>query len=316
MTASNRPSFRSEAGSARFNILCTLAIAFLFLPATLHAQQMAAIRFVPPVVTLAVGERATVEVLLDGLGVPGLAAFQIGLSVDPALVSIENPNEAFRGMVLPFVPLGDDPALCLAVRSVTTCTDPVWMLTSSGRMPLGTDFADSVSGHVEFAYASSGAQGLAVGSGTLGLITVLGTQTGATLLTIQDSIVADNADPPLPAAVAVDPLVIVVGTGLPDVDVDGVPDNVDNCVAVPNGPLLPASGVQLDGDRDGFGNACDGDLNNDGIVNFLDLGVLKSRFNGPDPTADFNGDGIVNFLDLGRLKALFNLPPGPSGRVP
>ena len=39
-----------------------------------------------------------------------------------------------------------------------------------------------------------------------------------------------------------------------------------------------ANASQLDTDADGFGNACDGDFNNDCIVNFVDLGDLKSAF--------------------------------------
>jgi hypothetical protein len=54
-----------------------------------------------------------------------------------------------------------------------------------------------------------------------------------------------------------------------------------------------------------------GDANNDGKVNFLDLGILKAAFNKPvgdGSCADFNKDGKVNFLDLGILKANFNKP--------
>jgi hypothetical protein len=97
-----------------------------------------------------------------------------------------------------------------------------------------------------------------------------------------------------------------------DSDGDGVPDYLDNCVAVPNPD-------QLDSDGDGYGNACDADLNNDGIVNSLDLGLFKKAFGTADAdpdlkaAADFNGDGRVNSLDLGLFKKMFGKPPGPSG---
>ena len=99
---------------------------------------------------------------------------------------------------------------------------------------------------------------------------------------------------------------------------DGVFDHADNCTLDANGPLIPDTGnnVQLDTDGDGFGNLCDGDLNNDQIVNVLDLGLFKARFFTTDEDADLNGDGIVNALDLGVFKDLFFQPPGPSGPLP
>ena len=99
----------------------------------------------------------------------------------------------------------------------------------------------------------------------------------------------------------------------PDTDKDGIPDYADNCTLVPNPD-------QLDSDADGYGNACDADLNNDGQrVNSLDLGLFKRAFNPADgdedlkAAADFNGDQKVNSLDLGLFKLMFNKLPGPSG---
>ena len=89
-----------------------------------------------------------------------------------------------------------------------------------------------------------------------------------------------------------------LGFGIPDTDHDGFADNVDNCPKVANPD-------QRDTNGNGRGNRCDADLNNDGIVNALDLGIFKKRFGTHDPDADFNGDGIVNALDLGILKSLF-----------
>lgn len=78
----------------------------------------------------------------------------------------------------------------------------------------------------------------------------------------------------------------------------------DNCMLMDNSD-------QRDTDGDGYGNACDPDLNNDGAVNFVDLGIIKSRFFGSDPDADLNGDGAVNFLDLAVMRSMFYGSPGP-----
>ncbi len=94
-----------------------------------------------------------------------------------------------------------------------------------------------------------------------------------------------------------------------DYDSDGVLDPADNC-------LLEANATQRDSNADGFGNLCDADLNNDGVVNFIDIGAMKAVFFTDDADADFNGDGSVNFLDLGIAKNLLFGSPGPSGISP
>ncbi|QPK63617.1 thrombospondin type 3 repeat-containing protein [Methylomonas sp. LL1] len=97
-----------------------------------------------------------------------------------------------------------------------------------------------------------------------------------------------------------------------DSDRDLVPDITDNCSRIVNAN-------QRDTDADGFGNACDTDLNNDNVTNLLDARLFKTVFlcrpqanpelNSCDH-ADFNGDGVVNNLDAGLLKKYFLKPPG------
>ncbi|MEO1575671.1 MAG: thrombospondin type 3 repeat-containing protein, partial [Pseudomonadota bacterium] len=94
-----------------------------------------------------------------------------------------------------------------------------------------------------------------------------------------------------------------------DSDGDGVADAADNCTLIPNAD-------QRDTNGDGFGNACDADLNNDGVVNVVDLGLLRSVFFSADADADLNGDGVVNVVDLGIMRSGFFAPPGPSGVAP
>ena len=101
----------------------------------------------------------------------------------------------------------------------------------------------------------------------------------------------------------------------PDTDSDGVPDGSDNCTDVANVD-------QLDTDSDGYGNLCDGDLNNDGSTNTLDLNLYKLAHRSAlgdanyDVDVDFNGDGSINTLDLNIYKGLHRKPPGPSCCAP
>jgi hypothetical protein len=94
-----------------------------------------------------------------------------------------------------------------------------------------------------------------------------------------------------------------------DSDGDGVDDTQDNCSQLANAD-------QRDSNGDGFGNACDMDLNNDLVVNFVDLGILRSVFFTADEDADSNGDGTVNFVDLGTMRSQFFSAPGPGATPP
>ncbi|MFK8029447.1 MAG: PKD domain-containing protein [Gammaproteobacteria bacterium] len=93
-----------------------------------------------------------------------------------------------------------------------------------------------------------------------------------------------------------------------DTDGDGILDPVDNCVLVANAP-------QRDTDGDGIGNFCDADLNNDGVINFIDITLWTPSFLGTDEDADFNGDGTVNFLDYIIITNAFLQQPGPPGTI-
>jgi hypothetical protein len=102
----------------------------------------------------------------------------------------------------------------------------------------------------------------------------------------------------------------VIGCG--DGDGDGVCDEADDCSQVPN----PS---QLDSDFDGYGNACDPDYSNNGIVGSTDAqlltAVLPSAF--PDPAyaavLDADGDGEIDDAELLLLSQHLGGPPGPSG---
>ena len=94
-----------------------------------------------------------------------------------------------------------------------------------------------------------------------------------------------------------------------DLDGDGVLNAQDNCVLVAN-PL------QRDTNNDGFGNFCDPDIDNSGIVGFIDYSLLTSAFGtNTEPDFDFDGDGWVNFSDIFIYILYFVQPPGPSGLI-
>jgi subtilisin family serine protease len=111
---------------------------------------------------------------------------------------------------------------------------------------------------------------------------------------------------------------LAIASLVQDIDLDGIDDIFDNCIGVPNGPnILDAGGnSQLDTNADGYGNVCDADLNNDGVVNGLDVGAFTAEFGTAGPDADFNGDGVVNGLDVGVFVNSFGTAPGPSGLAP
>lgn len=92
-----------------------------------------------------------------------------------------------------------------------------------------------------------------------------------------------------------------------DTDSDGFVDSDDNCTDVQNVS-------QLDVDGDGFGNACDADLDNNCFAVFADLALFGDNFGMPgENIADFDGNGFVNFFDLQTFGTLFGGAPGPSG---
>lgn len=93
-----------------------------------------------------------------------------------------------------------------------------------------------------------------------------------------------------------------------DTDGDYVDDRFDNCWQRSN----PS---QLDSDRDGFGNGCDPDLDQSGIVDAADLAAFDDAFYGIVPVADFDEDGRVDFADLGRLRSAFLGSPGPASAM-
>jgi hypothetical protein len=103
--------------------------------------------------------------------------------------------------------------------------------------------------------------------------------------------------------------VLVAFTGA-DADGDTVDDGSDNCIEVAN---PDQRNVDRDGGQDAFGNACDPDFNNDGVVSAADYLILRAALNTADPASDLNGDGTVSAADYLVLRRYLGRPPGPSG---
>jgi len=106
-----------------------------------------------------------------------------------------------------------------------------------------------------------------------------------------------------------------------DTDGDGRGDACDNCRTLDNGPNQFAAGLtvsQCDRDSDGFGNACDSDMNQDGFATPVDSPIYLATlmmFIPPNPKiADMNCDGFMTPLDNSiYLAELMSFTNGPSG---
>lgn len=118
-------------------------------------------------------------------------------------------------------------------------------------------------------------------------------------------------------------VVLLLALGMPfasfagpaqDDDGDGVFNVLDNCRVKPN-----AGALACDTDDDGYGNACDGDFNNDKLVTPTDFSAFfLPAFTAGVPTAageDANCDGIMAPGDFsgGFLPQFGQGAPGVSG---
>lgn len=102
-----------------------------------------------------------------------------------------------------------------------------------------------------------------------------------------------------------------------DDDGDGVPNSADNCISVAN----PS---QLDTNLDGYGNACDADYNNDGVVGAPDYLILSRAMGSHpgdanwNPDVDCDGNNVIDNADYTCFSTTFGqnfAQTQPSGRT-
>lgn len=138
---------------------------------------------------------------------------------------------------------------------------------------------------------------------------------GATATTVSFSLV----DGQLGDATAVDGQIVDPGglTVPTDSDGDGISYHVDNC-------LQAANPLQVDSNQDGYGNACDTDLDNSGVTHIADFNLLVDAFGGQigfpgyNPDADFTGDDRVGspdhsiFMAIGMQTEIFDQSAEPN----
>jgi hypothetical protein len=99
-----------------------------------------------------------------------------------------------------------------------------------------------------------------------------------------------------------------------DTDADGRGNVCDNCRLLANNT---GAGAQADSNGDGFGNRCDGDLNNNGSTNAFDTPLYRAQLGQPSVAplynaADFNTNGSVNAFDTPIYRSLLGSAPGPG----
>lgn len=106
---------------------------------------------------------------------------------------------------------------------------------------------------------------------------------------------------------------------LPDFDGDLVPDPVDNCTTVANGPNQTSN--QIDFDLDGYGTRCDADYDNSGTTTIADFALLLQCLSSGYATClemDHDGSESVTGADfavfIGKFQSVGERNhPGPSG---
>jgi hypothetical protein len=105
-----------------------------------------------------------------------------------------------------------------------------------------------------------------------------------------------------------------------DSDGDGVPDDQDNCIEVPNPDQADANSGEDDNiakaGEQHYGNKCDPDFDNSGIVNIIDFNEWRKYTGQSVPPApesiDISGDGLIWIQDFNIWRQYYGKAPGPG----
>ena len=183
-------------GGRNIRAAATALLVCLIGAGTAPAQEEVVRLYLDPLPSkLLPGQRELVALRVSGVPERGLAAFQLELRYDARAVAVQDPNGGFTTSGVPaHAPLGGSP-LCAVIRRETSCTDPVWMLTSSGRQAFGTTVGQEP-GRLTIAYGTAGEAAAVSGDGALALLEIVGLAGGRPMLRLDRVILADASDPP------------------------------------------------------------------------------------------------------------------------
>jgi hypothetical protein len=126
---------------------------------------------------------------------------------------------------------------------------------------------------------------------------------GIDSITVQDNFYSQSQQSPYWGNFLVRP------PAVPDFDLDGVADTLDNC-------LESANPAQDDTDGDDCGNLCDADYDQDGVVDMADFNVFRRCVSSPlelckhvEPVSI----PLIGIADFNYFRSAFLGTPGPSG---
>ncbi len=105
-----------------------------------------------------------------------------------------------------------------------------------------------------------------------------------------------------------------------DTDSDGIGDACDNCRLVANADQRDSNYPEDDNAGKAgiqhYGDLCDPDYTNNGLVDLNDFGIWRTYFRQPVPPApvhvDITGNGLIDLNDFGIWRQYFRFPPGPG----
>ncbi|MBI4687210.1 MAG: right-handed parallel beta-helix repeat-containing protein [Nitrospirae bacterium] len=105
-----------------------------------------------------------------------------------------------------------------------------------------------------------------------------------------------------------------------DADNDGIADCFDNCRNVANPDQRDSNAGEDDNTTKAgiqhYGDVCDPDFNNDGIVGLADINELRKYYGKSVPPApasvDLDGNGVIGLSDINILRKYYGKTPGPG----